>query len=556
MDSSASVQVDPHRVQIVMPPDFALPPGGLNIRWPDPPLAQEQRLRELEAARGARLRARQPPRPRGDRRAQRRASASSPPASPISTCARRCDDLGIDEAEAAALGIALYKVGMTWPLEAEGAARLRRRAARRSSSSRRSAPLIEDQIKSDALQLPRRRRPRVDRQDSTSDGAPLLPSTGELDAARRWRAAIAGRIWRASTPSAADRRAPRRPRRQGARGIMRTCRAIERTPYFCSGCPHNTSTKVPEGSRALAGIGCHYMVGWMDRSTDTFTQMGGEGAPWIGQAPFTETPHVFANLGDGTYFHSGILAIRAAVAAGVNITYKILYNDAVAMTGGQPVDGPLDRAADRRASSPPRASTRIVVVTDEPEKYPATPDFAAGRHDRPSRRARRGPARAARDRRASRVLDLRPDLRRREAPPPQARPLSRSAEARLHQRGGLRGLRRLLASSRTASRSMPVETEFGRKRAIDQSTCNKDYSCVNGFCPSFVTVHGGSLKKRAPAGVRQRASAVLPDAGGAGARPSPMASSSPASAAPASSPSARCSAWPRISKARASSCST
>ena len=215
-----------------------------------------------------------------------------------------------------------------------------------------------------------------------------------------------------------------------------------RTPYFCSGCPHNTSTKVPEGSRALAGIGCHYLAQFMDRSTATFTQMGGEGVPWIGQAPFTETPHVFANLGDGTYTHSGVLAIRAAIAAKVNITYKLLFNDAVAMTGGQPIDtGLTPQILTRQLAA--EGVGRIVVVTDEPDKYPPGVDFAAGvavRHrddlDEVQRDLREIAGRH-RDR-------LRSDLRRRKAPPPQARPLPRSGQAGLYQRSGLRGLRRLL----------------------------------------------------------------------------------------------------------------
>ena len=161
-----------------------------------------------------------------------------------------------------------------------------------------------------------------------------------------------------------------------------------RQPYFCSGCPHNTSTRVPEGSRATAGIGCHFMAVWMDRNTATFTHMGAEGAPWIGQAPFTDEKHIFANLGDGTYFHSGLLAIRAAVAAKVNMTYKILYNDAVAMTGGQRHDGPLDPAMISRQIAAEGVKP-IVVVTDEPEKYPHGTAWAPGRHHPPPRRARR-----------------------------------------------------------------------------------------------------------------------------------------------------------------------
>ena len=214
-----------------------------------------------------------------------------------------------------------------------------------------------------------------------------------------------------------------------------------RTPYFCSGCPHNSSTVVPEGSRAYAGIGCHYMVQWMDRATSGFTQMGGEGANWIGEAPFSKRPHVFQNIGDGTYNHSGSLAIRAAVGAGVNVTYKILFNDAVAMTGGQKNDGGLTvpQIAQQVAAE---GVKRIAVVTDEPWKYPRRTPWPKGIDDPPPRHARR---RAARTRGHAWLhgADLRPDLRRGKASSPQARAVSRSGQAHRHQRTRLRRLRRL-----------------------------------------------------------------------------------------------------------------
>ncbi|MCC7113074.1 MAG: indolepyruvate ferredoxin oxidoreductase family protein, partial [Burkholderiales bacterium] len=262
-------------------------------------------------------------------------------------------------------------------------------------------------------------------------------------------------------------------------------------PYFCSGCPHNTSTRVPEGSRATAGIGCHVMAIWMDRSTSEFTHMGGEGVPWIGQAPFTSEKHIFANLGDGTYFHSGILAIRASVAARVNITYKILYNDAVAMTGGQPIDGSLN-PQDIARQVAAEGVTKIVVVTDEPDKYPSGyfADTIGIHHRTELDRVQR----ELRDTEGTTVLiydqtcaaEKRRRRKRGKFPDPQKRVVINELVCE--------GCGDCGVQSNCVSVA-PVETEFGRKRTIDQSTCNKDYSCVNGFCPSFVTVEGGHLRK-------------------------------------------------------------
>jgi indolepyruvate ferredoxin oxidoreductase len=301
-----------------------------------------------------------------------------------------------------------------------------------------------------------------------------------------------------------------------------------RTPYFCPGCPHNLSTRVPEGSCALGGVGCHLMAVWMGRNTVTISQMGGEGATWLGMAEHSGTKHVFANMGDGTYYHSGLLAIRAASGRGVNITYKLLYNDAVAMTGGQPVDGPLNvpqitRQVRRRRRAHRRAGRR-------PGKIRRNPGFAEGvelRHRDELERTQR----ELRESKGVTVLvydqtcaaEKRRRRKRGTFPDPAVRVFINELVCE--------GCGDCSAKSNCLS-VVPVETEFGRKRAIDQSTCNKDYACVSGFCPSIVTVHGGRLR-------RGKALAAADDAFAACPSPScrrwtaPTASSSPASAAPA-----------------------
>ena len=266
-----------------------------------------------------------------------------------------------------------------------------------------------------------------------------------------------------------------------------------RRPYFCSGCPHNTSTKVLDGSRALGGIGCHTLAMWMDRSTDTFSQMGGEGIAWLGQAPFTEENHVFANLGDGTYFHSGYMAIRAAIAGDVNITYKILYNDAVAMTGGQPLDGHLTVPQISRQVLA-EGVRRVVVVTDEPEKYDDVKDLAPGTTvyhrrdmDAVQRELRETPGCTVLIYDQTCASEKRRRRKRGTFPDPAKRAFINPAVCE--------GCGDCSKASNCLS-VQPLTTEFGTKRRIDQSSCNKDFSCVEGFCPSFVTVHGGGLRKR------------------------------------------------------------
>ena len=376
VETSASVNVDPDAVRIVRPEDFALPPDGLNIRWPDPPLEQEKRLLNVKLyAALAYCRA---------NRLDRLVIDSPQPRLGILTAGKSyldvrqaLDELGIDEALAAQIGIRLYKVGMVWPLEPEGVRRFAD-GLEEILVVEEKRQLLEYQLKEELYNWRDDVRPRVigkfdEKGEWTVEGEGgylahadwLLPATGELPVATIARV-IAARIGRYFTSPAIRARLALIEGKQKASLTPQVL--AERKPHFCSGCPHNTSTRVPEGSRAVAGIGCHYMVTWMGRQTSTFTHMGGEGVPWVGQAPFTEERHLFANLGDGTYFHSGILAIRQALAARVAITYKILYNDAVAMTGGQPVDGELSipRLTQQLAAE---GVERIVIVTPDPGKY-------------------------------------------------------------------------------------------------------------------------------------------------------------------------------------------
>ena len=497
VESSASVDIDPQRVQIVLPEDFQLPPGGLNIRWPDPPLVQEERLlhHKLYAAL-AYCRANRLNRIVIDSR-----DAGTPARLGIITAGKAyldvrqaLDDLGIDERLAAEIGIRLYKVGMTWPLEAEG--------VRRFAEGLEEIVVVEEKRQSIEYQLKEELynwredvRPRViGKFDEKGEWSLphsdwLLPAAHELTPAIIARA-IAARIGRFFTsPHIRERLAFLEAKEKA---LAQPAVAIQRSPYFCPGCPHNTSTRVPEGSRALAGIGCHYMAIWMDRATATFSHMGGEGVAWVGQAPFTETRHVFANLGDGTYFHSGLLAIRQAVAAQVPITYKILYNDAVAMTGGQPVDGELTVAMITRQLAA-EGVQKMVVVTDDTDKYATVTDLAPGvpvRHrdelDRVQRELREYPGVSAL------IYDqtCAAEKRRRRKRGTLSDPARRVFIHELVCEGcGDCGVKSNCLAV------VPVETEFGRKRAIDQSACNKDFSCLKGFCPSFVTVEGGQLRK-------------------------------------------------------------
>ncbi|TQV81688.1 indolepyruvate ferredoxin oxidoreductase family protein [Denitrobaculum tricleocarpae] len=490
VDSSASVYVDPHRIDIEMPQDFNMPAEGLNIRWPDGVLEQEERLQAHKIyAALAFARANKLDKTVIDSPQKRRLGIVTAGKSYLDV-RQALDDLGIDEEMAADIGLSLYKVGMTWPLEREGMRRFAEGLEEIVVVEEKRA-VIENQLKEQLYNWRPDVRPRViGKYDE--DGEWILPSIDEITPARIARV-LAQRISRFYSSEHIDQRLAFLEQKEKA--LNSEAAPIARIPYFCSGCPHNTSTKVPEGSRAMAGIGCHYMAIWMDRDTETFTQMGGEGVPWVGQAPFSKTKHVFANLGDGTYFHSGIMAVRAAVAAKVNITYKVLYNDAVAMTGGQPHDGPLDPAMITRQLEA-EGVKRIVVVTDEPDKYPLGTDWAHGitiEHRDELDRVQR-------------------DMREIEGVSVILYDQTCAAEKRRRRKRGLfpdppkrvfindavcEGCGDCSVQSNCVSVA-PLETEFGRKRVIDQSSCNKDFSCVKGFCPSFVTVHGGALRKKKP----------------------------------------------------------
>ncbi len=488
MDSAISADIDPARIQIAIPEDYPLPEGGVHARWPDSWHEQEVRLNKYKIY-AAREFARLNPLNRIVLDSPRARFGIITTGKAYLDVMQALQDLGIDDGRAAAIGIRVYKLGMSWPLEpttthtfADGLEEILVVEEKRS--------IVEDQLTGQLYNWPVAQRPRVIG-EFDEEGRGLLPNYGELTPAIIARV-IAGRIQHFYNSDAMRARIEFLDRKE--RALARPRKIAERTPYFCSGCPHNTSTRVPEGSRAVGGIGCHFMATWMpDRPTATFTQMGGEGASWIGQAPFTDTPHVFQNLGDGTYNHSGILAIRAARAAGVNITYKILCNDAVAMTGGQPLDGAFS-VANLVYQLRGEAIKRIALVSDEPGawqgQFQDVPGFSLHHRDEMD------------------VLQL--ELRDIKGVSVLVYQQTCAAEKRRRRKRGLMAdpAKRVFINDAVCegcgdcSRAsnclsvVPLETELGRKRKIDQSACNKDYSCVQGFCPSFVTVLGGESAKR------------------------------------------------------------
>jgi indolepyruvate ferredoxin oxidoreductase len=501
MDAAASIHVDPQRQGIVIPNDFEMPEGGLHIRWPDDWNVQEYRLHRYKAyaalafARANRL--------------DNIVLDSPKPRFGIITTGKAYHDtrealeyLGIDERLAAEIGIRLYKVGMSWPLEREGARHFAEGLEEVIVIEEKRA-IIENQLKEQLYNWRADVRPRVIGKFDEK-GEWILPSAAELQPAQIARV-LASRLRPFFTTRHIEERLAFLDAKE--KQLKAPHVTVKRTPYFCSGCPHNTSTRVPEGSRAAAGIGCHYMAVWMDRNTQTFTHMGAEGAQWIGQAPFTGTPHIFQNLGDGTYTHSGSMAIRAAIAAKVNITYKILYNDAVAMTGGQPAEGSLTVPQIARQVAAEGVS-RIAVVSDDPEKYPADAGFPAGTSfdhrddlDRVQRELRelKGVTILLYDQTCA--AEKRRRRKRGTFPDPAKRIFINEAVC---EGCGDCGVQSNCLSV------VPVETEFGRKRAIDQSSCNKDYSCVKGFCPSFVTVLGGQPRKPKPVIAKASPTSVAP----------------------------------------------
>lgn len=504
VESSSSVFVDPDRVDIVLPEDFQMPPGGVHIRWPDPPLEQEARLMDYKwYAALAYVRANKLNHDVISGPNDRFGIIASGKA--YNDTRQALHDLGLDEDSCRRLGIRLHKVNVVWPLEAT-ITREFAQGLQEILVVEEKRQVIEYQIKEELYNWRPDVRPAVLGKFDDGDGEwshanPgqhwLLRAQADLTPAIIAKA-IAKRLKKlgvdADTAARMDARIAIVEAKERSLQTIEVKGSADRTPWFCSGCPHNTSTKVPEGSRAVAGIGCHYMVVWMDRSTSTFTQMGGEGVPWVGQAPFTTDKHIFANLGDGTYFHSGLLAIRQAIASGVNITYKILYNDAVAMTGGQQVGERPEGHSVLQIMQSLKAEgvAKLCIVTDEPQKYQGV-DLLAGVtvHHRDELDAIQREFREIQGTTAI-IYDqtCATEKRRRRKRGTLVEPSKRVVINELV----CEGCGDCSVKSNCLSVE-PVETEFGRKRRINQNTCNKDYSCVNGFCPSFVTVEGGQMKK-------------------------------------------------------------
>lgn len=496
VESSASVAVDPERVLIRPPTDFAMPAGGLNIRLGALPLQSEKQLYELRhQAAQAFVRANGLDGVRFGHAGHKRLGIVTTGKSYLDVveALRR---LGIDQRRAEELGIAVYKVAMVWPLEpigltafADGCEELLVVEEKR--------PVLEDQIARLLFNLPR--RPRLTGKHDEL-GRALLSAVGELDPDRVLQVIAARYLTLNDETRLRERLAALGPVQQVAAGYGGGQGQLIRMPSFCAGCPHNTSTKVPEGSKAMGGIGCHGLATWLpERNTLTLYQMGGEGAPWIGQAPFVEMEHIFQNLGDGTYFHSGLLAVRACVAAGVNITYKILLNGAIAMTGGQPIEG---ESFDGGITAPHVANQlhaegvgRIALVSADPvthrQNSAAYPAGMTIHHrdelDQVQRELRewKGVSALIYDQACA---TERRRLRKRGKVADPAERLFIHPEV-------CEGCGDCGVQSNCIALE-PEETALGRKRRINQSVCNKDYSCVKGFCPSFVSISGGRLKAR------------------------------------------------------------
>ncbi|MBY5318596.1 indolepyruvate ferredoxin oxidoreductase family protein [Rhizobium leguminosarum] len=484
VECSATVDLDPDRPLIVMPDDvFA--PDGLSLRWPDGPHAMELRLERKMLAVQAFARANHLDRAVWGATGRARLGIVSTGKSWLDMLGALAL-LGIDHARAADLGLALYKVGMVWPLEPQGIAEFAARVDELLVIEEKRS-ILEDQIKAQLFNLPADRRPRVFGK-AGENGAPLLQAIGEIGTL-----SVAKAILSRLGDFDATLQAKARFVDEMALAMEIEATALKREAYFCSGCPHSVSTRLPEGSRASTGIGCHMMIiGNEDRNTSTFTQMGGEGGSWIGLSPFTDEKHIFVNMGDGTYFHSGVLAIRAAIAAKVNATYKILFNDAVAMTGGQKHDGDVT-VPGIVSQMLAEGATRVVVVAERPDVWQGNLPRAVSVHHRDELDAVQ---RELRDIPGVTVL-----LYDQVCAAEKRRRRKRGAYPVSDKRAFINelvceGCGDCSAVSNCISIE-PQETEFGRKRRINQSSCNTDLSCIKGFCPSFVTVEGGSIRKPA-----------------------------------------------------------
>jgi indolepyruvate ferredoxin oxidoreductase len=487
MDSGATISVTRDRLNIVTPHDFVFPADGVHIRAKDIPIEKERRHRHFKL-----------PAALAFARANGLDKVTLQPQYPklglvvVGPAYREVLEafaaMGISLEQAADLGVGIFKVAMPWPLEPEGI-----RAFCKQYPNvlviEHKRNVVERQLKEALYTLSYTSKPNVEGK-TTVDGKPLLSEIGALsvpDVA----SALFDRLPRGSHDERAKAYLDRALRAKAAAGDLAT--DTLRRPFYCSGCPHNSSTVVPDGSRALAGIGCHYMANFMDRNTDMTSQMGGEGVSWIGQSPFTDERHVFVNLGDGTYSHSGSLAIRASVAAKTNITYKILYNDAVAMTGGQNTETGFTVSQIARQVRDEGVET-IIIVTDDPTRYEVVRDLPPGvpvEHRRDLEHIQK----RLRDTAGVTVIiydqTCAAEKRRRR----KRGTMAKSTVRALINPAVCEGCGDCSKKSNCVSVE-PLETEMGRKRRINQSTCNQDISCVEGFCPSFVTVTGAELAKK------------------------------------------------------------
>ncbi|MEG4643680.1 indolepyruvate ferredoxin oxidoreductase family protein [Paracoccus sp. APAP_BH8] len=481
IESTASIHADPAAFRSVLPEDCSLPEGGLNIRTNDSPQDQEVRLHrhKLDAVR-AYVRANALDKVILSGGQQPRIGIVSTGKSYMDVLSA-LDELGLDEARAAALGLSLYKIAMSWPVEPQGLRDFVRGLDQLIVVEEKRG-LIEEQIRGLLYGQPDAPRSIIGKQDE--QGRTLFQAELALNP-MQIAEAIGSRL--EADPDVAARLAVVKARL----GVERESLSVQRKPYFCAGCPHNSSTVLPEDARGYAGIGCHWMSQMMERNVEGYTHMGGEGANWIGESRFSTRKHIFQNLGDGTYNHSGLMAIRAAIASNTPITYKILFNDTVAMTGGQDHEGGL---TPQRIAAEVKAAgvQRLAFMSDRPDLYSAA-DFPPGT-----------------------TIDHRDDILRVQRELSQIDGVTVllyeqtcAAEKRRRRKRGKMGEpeRRVFINPAVCEGCgdcgrksncvavLPLETEFGRKREIDQSACNKDFSCVKGFCPSFVSVIGGELKK-------------------------------------------------------------
>ena len=488
VESTASVDGSMDRVSIIRPGNFVMPVGGLNIRPSDNFLEQERRLHEFKRAAALAY-------VRANGLNQIIFTGGAKPRIGIITIGKSYLDvrealgeLGIDAAAANRFGLRLFKIACAWPIDPEELKEFAR-GLETIIVVEEKRSLIEVQVREE-LYGSANQPIVVGKKDE--GGNWLFPVTAALDP-NEIAIAIGERLIARQPNEEIRARLERLKKAQGA--LTQLSEVASRVPYFCSGCPHNSSTVVPEGSRAYAGIGCHYMVQWMDRKTEGFTQMGGEGANWVGESTFSTRNHVFQNLGDGTYNHSGSLAIRWAIAAKTNITYKILFNDAVAMTGGQTHEGTLSpwKIAQQIRGE---GIERIALVSDEPTKYGPEAHFPPGVtfHHRSElqkvqEELREIPGVTAVIYDQTCAAEKRRRRKRGTYPDPDKRVIINELVCE--------GCGDCGQKSNCVS-VQPLETEYGRKRRIDQSNCNKDFSCLDGFCPSFVTIEGARLKKAAP----------------------------------------------------------